>query len=807
MSDSKRFVYKTLFRRGSGSAGSLMRRSPRLARNIKCRKNFEAIIESVRKEPTMTGSDSQDDDNENQKLLAKSGPDKLSRGNPDGAFPPSYMVLRLSPTIQPAAVSWLAQKITGKKQDGGSELLLRCEPFSGKKRESLVLHVSASKLKFLEVAEYIEFKKKDSRGILREFTVHDLDNFLFGDVHLGNLLTTAEKQMIILHELENIRAQFDDNCVPGYPTLSLFPGQSILQVYLQEGLITSFFPLHDEAELTHLGAKWYWAFFQAQPFEDIRKYFGESIALYFSFLGFYTTSLFAPAILGIFHMFLPESAASPSMAFFCIFNLIWVTIFLEVWKRKCNELAYVWGTLRITKWEEPRANYRGVMSVDPVTGRYQAKYPWWKTMMKVYCVSLPIVLVCLLGAFWIMLYSFWAEETIIESKQRYGYKLAGFFVMLPSIVYAGLVWLMNFYYRRLANYLTEWENHRTQSQFERNRVTKLVLFEFVNNFMSLFYIAFYIQDFEMLKQQVTVMLIIMQAINHFQEALLPLVIKKSYTKLRDFLVVRYPWTIRIFGEGPTAGQKRPTENNNYSQSDDSIWSPKALGLTCLDATDPRIETSATEGEMDPYEGTFDDYLEMFIQFGYVFLFSAVYPLAAFWAIVNNVLEIRADAFKLCKVFQRPTPKRVKDIGAWQVAFEVMGGIAVMTNCALLSLSPNLRAWGPNMRPAEWLLLFVVIEHFLLALKLALRTLIPDVPNWVKIALARLEYQSRQALKHEQAFKARRQLTRRFKTIHVARNKKSTTSKLGSGLTTNSTLIKRKVASTAPEATPTISGST
>lgn len=53
----------------------------------------------------------------------------------EGAFPPTYMVLRLSPNIQPAAVSWLAKKITGKKQDGGSELLLRCEPFSGKKRE------------------------------------------------------------------------------------------------------------------------------------------------------------------------------------------------------------------------------------------------------------------------------------------------------------------------------------------------------------------------------------------------------------------------------------------------------------------------------------------------------------------------------------------------------------------------------------------------------------------------------------------------------------------------------------------------
>ena len=78
----------------------------------------------------------------------------------------------------------------------------------------------------------------------------------------------------------------------------------------------------------------------------------------------------------------------------------------------------------------------------------------------------------------------------------------------------------------------------------------------------------------------------------------------------------------------------------------------------------------------------------------------------------------------------------------------MGGIAVITNCAILSLSPTLRSYAPNMSSVEWVLLFVIIEHFLLTLKFGLRELIPDVPSWVKIALARMEYQSRQALKNE-----------------------------------------------------------
>ena len=51
----------------------------------------------------------------------------------------------------------------------------------------------------------------------------------------------------------------------------------------------------------------------------------------------------------------------------------------------------------------------------------------------------------------------------------------------------------------LSKYLINTENHRTESQFERNRVTKLLIFEFVNNFMSLFYIAFYLQDIPLLQ--------------------------------------------------------------------------------------------------------------------------------------------------------------------------------------------------------------------------------------------------------------------------------------------------------------------
>lgn len=37
------------------------------------------------------------------------------------------------------------------------------------------------------------------------------------------------------------------------------------------------------------------------------------------------------------------------------------------------------------------------------------------------------------------------------------------------------------------------------------------------------------------------------------------------------------------------------------------------------------------------------------QFGYATLFVAAYPLSCFMALVNNYIEIRVDAWKLCQV--------------------------------------------------------------------------------------------------------------------------------------------------------------
>lgn len=668
----------------------------------------------------------------------------------DAPFPPTYMVVRFASSLQPRAIAWLVDKVRGPRSHGGAELLVRrqhTEPGEG-----VILHVSASCRKLLELAEDMELKKRDQAGLMREFLFAHLRDFVGEKGSREDLLTTAERQLIVRHELDNIRALSEDPSIPGYPNFRMYEGQSIVQVMMHRALITAMYPLHDEESLKRLSTKWYYS--KVQPIEDIRLYFGEAVALYFKFLDFYTIKLLLPlAIVGVLQMVLSTYETLP---FFCICNVIAVTVFLEVWRRRSNESAFQWGTIGMTSLDEPRPNFHGTMMRDTVTGRLLPQFPRRTTSIRMYCVSLPIVVVCLFLAFLVMLASFYAEERLTQLAKDPESGVTSLTVMLPSVVYSILVYIVNLYYRQLATYLTEWENHRTQSQFERHRVIKLVAFEFVNTFMALFYIAFVYQDMDMLRYQLATMLIILQVVNNAQEAVLPLVMRclskvPSPPRVPESSSVR---TVSSAGDGGGSGLRyrgltRASTNELYPGV------PEVLqGIPELEPDDPRQRQALVEGAMDVYEGTYDDYLEVFIQFGYVFLFSAVYPQAALWALLNNLMESRVDAFKLCRLFQRPLARRVKDTGAWQRAFEAVGAMSIMTNCGLLCVSPPMRRLAPDLSATQWVLRWVAVEHLLMGVRYVLHQAIPDKPEWVRVALAKLNYQSKQALRKERALKRR-----------------------------------------------------
>ena len=182
---------------------------------------------------------------------------------------------------------------------------------------------------------------------------------------------------------------------------------------------------------------------------------------------------------------------------------------------------------------------------------------------------------------------------------------------------------------------TEWENHRTQEHFERHVVIKLVLFEFVNTFLALFYIAFILQDISQLKSQLFTQLIISQIVNQLQETVLPIVLKK-------------PSPRRIMNKIA----KKVKIDCKVECYHDKIECLEFIG----DAQE--IKHAMFNLERNPFESTHDDFMALWLQFGHVFLFSSVYPLAGFFALLNNIIDLRMDAYKLCKLMRKPTPRGV-----------------------------------------------------------------------------------------------------------------------------------------------------
>ncbi|RXG70154.1 TELO2-interacting protein 1-like protein [Armadillidium vulgare] len=643
-------------------------------------------------------------------MLPSDSDDERDNNIPDGpgatSIPPSIYIIKFHQNTKREAIEWLLEKIEAKQKYGGAELFVRSEP--QKQNQSMIVHVSATKIKLLEVAESLELQKKTST---------ELDQFLFGDKTLDSVLTPSEREYCVRHELEGIRAKADDAHVAGYPEIKMFPGQSI-EVLFSPFTLPSQSKRSTCTSTSRLSKRSEGDEDTREFLDEIRNYFGESVGIYFGFLGFYTLTLIAPAILGVIQMFFSVDTLSEH-AFFAAFNLVWVTVFLELWKRRCAELAYTWGTLDRTHPPVARANYWGDMRQNPITGRFEPFYPVWKTKCKLFFASIPVVGFCMLFALWTMVVAFWAEEQLIDWKRQYG-SLVSVFLNFPSAIYAGIVWLMNFHYKKLSRFLTEWENHRTDEEHEWHRVSKIGGVRF----------------------QVATMLIVTQMINHFQEALLPLVVKKAYNQFSETVVAKlkeHPWTEGFFVE-----PVKPVHS--------SVYEEQQVPVLSLDSKDPRILQAKEEAELDPYSGVYEDFLEMFLQFGYVFLFSAVYPMAAFWAVLNNVLELKTDAFKLCRLYQRPRSRKVAGIGVWQNAFELMGAVAVMTNCALLCLSPRVRPLAPNASAVEWVMIFVAFEHIILALKMSLVRCFPDRPEWVRDAMDRVIFHAKMALRNERGKK-------------------------------------------------------
>ncbi|XP_063146775.1 anoctamin-8 isoform X2 [Candoia aspera] len=709
--------------------------------------------------------------------------------------------------------------------------------------------------------------------------------------------TSQERQNIIRYWLENLRAKQGEVL----HNIHFLEGQPIIPELAARGILQQVFPIHEQRILNRLMKSWVQAICEAQPLDEICDYFGVKIAMYFAWLGFYTSAMVYPAVFGsLLYTFTENDQTSRDICcvIFAIFNVIWSTLFLEEWKRRGAEFAYKWGTLDTPaeSIEEPRPQFRGVKRISPVTNAEEFYYPPWKRLLFQCLVSLPICIFCLSFVFLTMLGCFELQEFVLSIKE-----LPRLVRFLPKIMLAVIVTACDEVYRKIAYWLNDMENYRLQSAYEKHLIIKMVLFQFVNSYLSLFYIGFYLKDMERLKEMLATLLITRQFLQNIKEVSQPHLYSKfkrgdfSMHNLREvthtlfrLLTQKYTFTtsygtkprhprhgdspaghrpeVHEAPEGVAKGEKKclnggcgvPEEEDEEKKESDSEdesiidcglklkkvsfiekadrksgdpsieevsfleegsptmvekgMDPSSVFELCEDDDEsddasespfkdppeakepavimrtqrPRVGKNPTDGEeeeedgyenrrhartswIDPpeenyitelaqaevescmkkYEDTFQDYQEMFIQFGYVVLFSSAFPLAAMCALINNIIEIRSDAFKLCTGLQRPFGQRVESIGEWQKVMEAMGVLAIVVNCYLIGQCGQLQRLFPWLSPEGAIISVVVLEHFALLLKYIIQVAIPDIPAWVAEEMAKLEYQRREAFKkHE-----------------------------------------------------------
>jgi hypothetical protein len=428
---------------------------------------------------------------------------------------------------------------------------------------------------------------------------------------------------------------------------------------------------------------------------------------------------------------------------YAIFLAIWATLFLENWKRYNNRLAFNWGMLDWETMETERPGFKGELKLGtyhegewvefqesdqekyefdlPRTRYSQLTSKWAKSVS----VGVPIT--------GMMAFSVIIATIAILSFRLFVQKREAPMVgsIVGGVLNAIMIIVTNLIWNRVAVWLTEFENHRTITEFEDSLIWKIFIFQFVNTYTSLYYIAFFKKETTFWGKQ--------DAQGSFVDTckmgdptrqgfgwgcIDELTLQLACLLLTNMFIgqmaeVLVPWFIARFGFNlPCMVKKEETKD---------------------------LPEWEKQNKLQIFEGTIDEYTEMIIQYGEINLFAAAFPVAPLLAVLNNMIEIRTDAYKLVSSFNRPLYRGAKDIGTWYDILEFLGYIAVITNCFLIGFGMSsiynlLYDPDHDYRGQFYALGFIVgLEHLIFIIKFLIAILVPDMPGDVKKALAKQNF--------------------------------------------------------------------
>jgi len=500
----------------------------------------------------------------------------------------------------------------------------------------------------------------------------------------------------------------------------------------------------------------------SEAIQQIQEYYGWEIGFYFAWMGFLTKWLAFPGILGLavygMRMYRGDSIDEDEYTpFYGLVFFIWAILFLRFWEREEHRLAYQWGTFSLSAYERQkyfakRADFHGYVRKSPVTGELETYFPDYRRRLR-YLFSAAITVAMLATAFLVMIFSMnlqgyirphtnpqrWHDDNphpfhfppfaALAEEGNWFDMTSTWRGLLPAIMHTICILTLNSIYRVVAEMLTKYENHETESSHSNSLILKRFLFEAFDCYVALFYLAFYERDVSRLRGE----LVTVFQIDSFRRVLLECLVP-----------VLLLW-----------------------RKTGSVWLPRKDASAKLDVPPTLAEILKQQADLDPYE-QFDDYMEICIQLGYTTLFASAYPLASLVSIMANWVEMRADAFKMAAICQRPVSYRSSGLGMWRTLFSSVIWMSALTNCLIAGFtSDQLMHYLPSFyerteqdfsdmgHEKGWVLVFIIfgLERFMLVIGLLLYNLIPEVPEDLLDLLEKREF-----LRAQEAEQAKKEST-------------------------------------------------
>ncbi|KAJ3220020.1 hypothetical protein HDU67_007753 [Dinochytrium kinnereticum] len=480
-------------------------------------------------------------------------------------------------------------------------------------------------------------------------------------VELGNVRITTADRLRLIHEL-----------IVG-PTYEAGAGVVVGAARSPKGsdsvgagYVEALFALHDTAfcNVGHVSP-----YFVFNP---------SKIGFYFAFLQFYIKSLIPISVISILFYFFAAEFSS----LYAMLVIIWSAAFIVLWKREAILLAHRWGTLNQAAAARTRPDFQpDKIHVDVATGERVPYYPEWKRMIARAALTFPIIM---LFTAIISIVSLAILVVEVFFSEYYDGPLKDVLAMIPVLLYVACIPLLSSWYQHVAVRLTEIENPSTKENYDKTLSSMSFILSSLLTHLSILLVGFvFIPTSDLLANVfrafgVQVSISAEEALRMGPDTLRARVVYFSLTAqiINQFTEVGLPLIMqRIQGRKTTGGSlpKSATLPVNGEES-------KAKDL----AEEALIKRVKMELERPPYD-LYEDYAEMANQFGLIVMFSGAWPLVPVVCLINNFVEMRSDALKICKAARRPNPERADNISPWMDIMALMSMVGSIASAAFIVL--------------------------------------------------------------------------------------------------------------------------